>query len=687
MEPLRLRLRVSPTPALHITGSLPTGVTFTDNGNGTATITGTATSAAVYPVTFTASNGVSPNATQAFTLSVTAVNCSTSCTISGTVTGPNPAGVAIALTGPASANTTTNNSGVYSFAGLAGGIYTVTPTLDGYTFSPSAPSVPTTGSTTTQDFTESSAVTSFSISGTISYAGAKTGNTIIRVFPSGCTNGCSSLAGTSFTTKPSVSGTAYTIRGLPAAGGGGNANGSYVIYSEIDTVGTGLPNESNPQGHSGTVNITTANATGVNFSVGDRVPSAAQTPTKVSVAPGNGGAVVQYNDPEDSSGEEIATSYKVYYGTDTNATNGSGSPKTFKAQGHGTDIFILKGLTNGLTYFKVSAVNSTGESAATTPVSVTLAAGSGANTVSGTVTFPGAATGHTLYVGAYGNNGIFFTAIASPVSPQAYSIAGVPSGTYQNFAILDMNDDGEVNPPDISDVTNHSNPPTIVVSGSTTGNITLASAPVSIAVPTSVFGSSGQPNSYGLSVQVDYGTKLPISMTLISGKNVAVPYDMNADSHNANFNPIYINSASPTVGDAYQFLVTFSDGSTLPVTATVSGVLTSFAQNLAMQTTAPGTPTVPLLTWTAPAVLPTALPYSYSVTLYNNSGTSQEFWNYFGSGSGNGIPSTQTNVLFNTDGSANPSSSLTVGGSYNWAVFVQDNNNNQGVYTTTYVVP
>jgi hypothetical protein len=456
-----------------------------------------------------------------------------------------------------------------------------------------------------------------------------------------------------------------------------------VISAEIDTVGTGIPNESNPKGVSGTVNITTVNATGVNFSVADRVPSAAPTPTNVNVAPGNGAVVVQYNDSEDSSGEEIATSYKVYYGTDTNATNGTGSPKTFKAQGHGTDLFILKGLPNGLTYFKVSAVNSAGESAATTPVSATLAAGTGANTVSGTVTFPGTATGHTLYVGVYGNTGIYFTAIANPVSPQAYSIAGVPSGTYQNFAILDLNDDGEVNPPDISDVTNHSNPPTIVVSGSTTGNITLASATALISVPTSVMGASGQLNpTYSISVQVDYGTKLPISITLISGKNVAVPYDMNADSHNANYNPIYLNTVSPTVGDTYQFQVTFSDGTTQVVTSTVSAVLTSFAQNLVMQTTAPGSVTVPLLTWTAPAVLPSALPYTYSVSLSN----STTFWNYYGSGNGNGIPSSQTSALYNTDGSASPNAPL-VSGTYNWSVFVQDNNNNQSVYTTTYVVP
>jgi len=678
----------SPIPSLSVTsGTLPSPVTFVDNGNGTATISGIPAGASVNPITITASNGIGSNATQSFTLTVLAVSCTTNCTISGTVTGSWVSGVTITLSGTGSGSTTTDSSGNYSFTGLAGGTYTVTPSLAGYTYSPTAPSVATSSSTTTQNFVASPALTSYSISGTISYAGSKTGNTIIRVFPSGCTGGCSVLAGTSFSTAPSVSGTPYVIRGLPLTNNGGGSNAGYVVSAEIDTIGTGISNESNPEGTSGTVNITTANVTGENFAVVDRVPSAPVTPTKVSVAPGNGAAVIQYKDPEDSNSEEIATSYKVYYGTDTNATNGTGSPKSFTAQGQGTDIFILKGLSNGLTYFKVSAVNSTGESAATTPVSATLAAGSGANTVSGTVTFPGTATGHTLYVGAYGNSGIFFTAIANPVSPQAYSIAGVPSGTYQNFAVLDLNDDGEFNPPDITDVTNHSNPPTITVSGSTTGNITLTNVPVSIGVPTSVFGFSGQPNSYSISVQVDYGTKLPISMTLISGKNVAVPFDMNADSHNANYNPIFNNSVSPTVGDAYQFLVTFSDGTTQVVTSTVSAVITSFAQNLTMQTTSPGSPTVPLLTWTAPAVPPTALPYSYSVSVYNNSGTSQVFWNYYGSGSGNGLPSSQTSVLFNIDGSASPNSPLIVGGSYTWAVFVQDNNNNQGVYQTTYVVP
>lgn len=59
-----------PASTLTESGTLPTGVTFTDNGNGTATLAGTPTSAGSFPLTFSASNGLSPNATQAFVLTV-----------------------------------------------------------------------------------------------------------------------------------------------------------------------------------------------------------------------------------------------------------------------------------------------------------------------------------------------------------------------------------------------------------------------------------------------------------------------------------------------------------------------------------------------------------------------------------------------------------------------------------------
>lgn len=60
----------APVPAIAVTGTLPTGVTYVDNGDGTGTLAGTPTSAGSYPLSVTASNTTGPNAPQSFTLVV-----------------------------------------------------------------------------------------------------------------------------------------------------------------------------------------------------------------------------------------------------------------------------------------------------------------------------------------------------------------------------------------------------------------------------------------------------------------------------------------------------------------------------------------------------------------------------------------------------------------------------------------
>ena len=62
-----------PLAALTVSGALPGGVTFTDNGDGSATIAGTADPGTVgtYPLTLTATNGIGAPVTQAFTFAVT----------------------------------------------------------------------------------------------------------------------------------------------------------------------------------------------------------------------------------------------------------------------------------------------------------------------------------------------------------------------------------------------------------------------------------------------------------------------------------------------------------------------------------------------------------------------------------------------------------------------------------------
>ena len=59
-------------PTLTVTGALPPGVTFTDNGDRTATLAGTpaAGTAGSYPLTFTATSGSAAPVTQTFTLTI-----------------------------------------------------------------------------------------------------------------------------------------------------------------------------------------------------------------------------------------------------------------------------------------------------------------------------------------------------------------------------------------------------------------------------------------------------------------------------------------------------------------------------------------------------------------------------------------------------------------------------------------
>ena len=87
-----------PVPALAETGLLPVGVTFTDNGNGTATIAGTppGASAGAYPVVLTAT-GTGPPVTEAYTVDVTQAPVITS-----------PASASFVIGTPGSASVTTS---------------------------------------------------------------------------------------------------------------------------------------------------------------------------------------------------------------------------------------------------------------------------------------------------------------------------------------------------------------------------------------------------------------------------------------------------------------------------------------------------------------------------------------------------------------------------------------------------
>jgi len=467
-----------------------------------------------------------------------------------------------------------------------------------------------------------------------------------------------------------------------------------MVSAEIDTLNTGAQNESNPRGSTPSpITITNADVTGANIIIAPQTIEAPVTPDKPSVFQASGAAFISYKQPRNSTtNEEIATSYRIYYDTNSTFTN-----NTFKSlpAGDSNNVYVLSGLTNGIPYwFKMSALNVNGESIvlpASVVGPVTINPTSGSNTVSGSVTITGITppAGSALYVGMFSEtSGVYFERIANPSISQAYSVAGILTGTYQQFAVLDVPGTGFVS---VGDVTNFGpdGPPSLAVNTSISGNtIALTAANAKTFVQTS-HERSGSTDSYGISLSSDVGTKRPVSMTLFSGNNVAVPFDMTAERNNG-YNPIFDNTVRPLSTDTYQFLVTFSDGTTQIMSNTGLTVLDAFAQNLMMNTPVNSTSltpaNVPMLNWSAPASPPSF--YHYSVGLQNTN-NAQEYWSYNGGNNSNGIPSTQLFVLFDTDGSANPSSSLTTGTTYRWWVTVLDDNRNSATFDapTPYTTP
>ena len=137
----------NPVATIGETGTLPAGFTFTNNGNGTATLAGTptTTNGGLYPIQFSASNGVSPAASQNFNLTVnysgatgapyftsatsTAFSGSTLQTFTVTAGGVPVPAITESGTLPAGFTFTNNGNGTASLAGTPmpnnGGLYTL----------------------------------------------------------------------------------------------------------------------------------------------------------------------------------------------------------------------------------------------------------------------------------------------------------------------------------------------------------------------------------------------------------------------------------------------------------------------------------------------------------------------------------------------------------------------------------
>ncbi len=157
-------------------------------------------------------------------------------TISGSISpAGNGSGATVALTGTATATVTADASGNYSFAGLANGSYTVTPSKSGFTFSPVNRAVTISGANATANFT-AAAIPTYSISGTISPAASGSGATVALTGAATATvtadaSGNYSFAGLangSYTVTPSKSGFTFSPVNRAVTISGANATANFT---------------------------------------------------------------------------------------------------------------------------------------------------------------------------------------------------------------------------------------------------------------------------------------------------------------------------------------------------------------------------------------------------------------------------------------------------------------------------
>jgi LmbE family N-acetylglucosaminyl deacetylase len=233
------------TVATITSGASGTTYSITGISNGSYTVTPSLSGYTFTPTSASVTvNGANATAT-AFTATAQTY------TISGTISGAGGNGATVKLTGAASATTTANSAGAYSFTGATNGSYTVTPSLAGYAFSPTSASVTVNGANATVSAFSSTAVQTYTISGTITGAAGATvtlssgGSTVATITSgaSGTTYSFANVPNGSYTVTPNLTGYTFsptsasvTVNGANATASAFNATASPTTYTISGTI-------------------------------------------------------------------------------------------------------------------------------------------------------------------------------------------------------------------------------------------------------------------------------------------------------------------------------------------------------------------------------------------------------------------------------------------------------------------
>jgi hypothetical protein len=354
-------------------------------------------------------------------------------TISGTIYGPGANGATVSLNGGQS--TVADTSGNYTFLGLTNGSYTVTPTNAGHVFSPGNRSVTISGANIL-GVNFSTLTGTFTISGTISGAGGSGATVILGGTASGTTTSdgsgnysFSSLANGNYTVTPSKAGFSFTPSTTTVPLSGASVTG--VNFSSTAQTFAISGNIGGPGGNSAGLALTgAANATTTADSSGNYIFNGIANGT-YTVTPNNSGFVFS------PSSQGVTVNGNSITGL--NFSSSAGGPTLSSVVLNPTTV---TGGTSSIGTVTLSAPAPSGgvtvmlsdnSSSATTPPSVTVAAGLTTATFTVTTAAVGSITGVTVtatYNGASTQASLTINPpVLSSVSLSPTSVTGGTSST------------------------------------------------------------------------------------------------------------------------------------------------------------------------------------------------------------------------------------------------------------------
>jgi autotransporter-associated beta strand protein len=439
-----------PAATLTESGALPSGVSFTQGANGTATLSGTpaANTGGTYTLTITANNGVGLDATQTFTLTIDQAPAITSANNTTFAVGIIPSPFTVTTTGfPAPALTESgslpggvtfhdNGNGTATLDGTpaaaTGGTYSLTITASNgigseatQTFTLTIDQAPaiTSGNSTT--FTAGSSATPFTVTTTGFPAPTLTEN---GALPSGVSftpgaNGTATLSGT----PAANSGGTYTITITASNGVGTRASQTFTLTVDQQSAITNAPSSTFTVGTLGSFTITTTGFPNPALSTANTLPAG------VSLVDNNNGTATLTGTPQAGTGGVATFTITAHNGIGADATQTfsltvdeapsvtSANQTTFTAGTHGSFT-----VTTGHEFPAATTLSENGS----LPTGVAFTDnGDGTGTLTGT---PAAGTGGTYTVSLVAHNGITPDATQSftLTVAEAPSIVSVPSAAF-----------------------------------------------------------------------------------------------------------------------------------------------------------------------------------------------------------------------------------------------------------------